>query len=1064
MRLDHKGRLAWSFLGCLAFTGIGYSQLLPPSAVAGLKWRNIGPFRGGRVSALAGVVSQPDTFYIGLPQGGVWKTTSAGTVWTPIFDSVKDQCAIGSVAVAQSNPNVIYAGTGEISGGSSGNGAYRSSDGGKSWTKIGLEGTNVIPTLVVDPKDENLVLAAAVGSPFEANDKRGVYRSTDGGKTWTKTLNINTVSGVQHLAWAYDNPKVILATTSVRFYGQRPDAPGGKKERPAPELYKSTDGGATWTKLNPVGLPTLSGRITTAIAQNTNAQRIYLIGTFGLYRSDDGGQNWRKMATNDPRIMNGQGEYSSGVYVDSYDPDIVYTIATCMYRSTDGGVTFAGFKGAPGGDDPQQLWVDPVNRGHLLYGGDQGATVSLDSGQTWSSWYNQITAQVYHVVADNRFPYWVYATQQDSGTIATASAGALGQITQFDWYPHPGHEGGFLAPDPLNPFVVYGPGFYGGINRVSIPSYQSIQVDPDRLATETGFSSGQIQFSPANPHELLTSYEDMRSTTDGGVHWTKISPDLATDPTKKKEDQFAAIMGFSPSPLTAKVIWVRTSRNFIHVTSDHGRTWKNVTPPVASKAKPLSIHCVEASGTDSASAYAMVTDPNEKDAGMQTQFYRTKDFGATWQKSKGFSCSNLRSDPKKKGLIFAQGGDKVRFSTNDGEDWQDLDLNLPKTSYSDIQIHGNDLILGTFGRGIWILDDFSPLRQLAGGTPTATGLFQPSTAIRVRRDQNLDTPLPPEVPHAPNPPLGVCLYYSLSSKPTTEVSLDIFDSKGERVRHFSSLPPAPFNDPKREVADYWPAQPKPIPAEIGMNRINWDCRYDSPEALTNNSDDTMQAIPEETPIPVEGPLVAPGRFNALLHVNGETFSQSFEVANDPRSTVANNDLARVLEVQKGYLAGARESLEGYHQVDSLLGQLNKILAAHPVKEVADATSALVSKIQPLKGVPLNRRRAYGPPNPDSFGNLNIYLILQMDVFSYGDSPITDHILRTYGTDWAKLNKVTAAWSEAKKKDLSKLNSILQKNNLSPLTIPADLQEPTPPASKYLPPKEAPKPPVAAKKA
>jgi len=407
------------------------------------------------VSALAGVVSQPSTFYIGLPQGGLWKTTSAGTVWKPVFDDVKDECAIGSIAVAQSNPDVVYAGSGEISGGSPGNGVYRSSDAGKSWSKVGLEGTNTIPSLLVDPKNENVVIAAAMGSPSEASDKRGVYRSTDGGKTWTKTLNVSTTSGFQHLAWAYDNPSVMLATSSVRFYGLRPETPGAKsgekKPTPYPELYKSTNEGATWTKLKPTGLPTLFGRITTAIAQTTHSQRMYLIGSFGLYRSDDGGQNWRKMATDDPRIMNGQGEYSSGVYVDAYDPDIVYTIATCVYRSTDGGNTFAGFKGAPGGDDPQQLWVDPVNRGHILYGGDQGATVSLDGGATWSSWYNQITAQVYHVVADNRYPYWVYATQQDSGTIATASAGALGQITQFDWYPHPGNEGGYLAPDPLNP-------------------------------------------------------------------------------------------------------------------------------------------------------------------------------------------------------------------------------------------------------------------------------------------------------------------------------------------------------------------------------------------------------------------------------------------------------------------------------------------------------------------------------------------------------------------------------------------------------------------------------------
>ncbi len=1038
-------RLALASICIATLLGSAYGQEVPQSAIAGLKWRNIGPFRGGRVSAVAGVISQPGTSYIGLPQGGVWKSTSAGTVWTPVFDDVKDQCAIGSIAVAQSNPNVVYAGTGEISGGSGGDGIYRSPDAGKSWTKIGLEGTNILPTLLVDPKNENIVVAAATGSPFMANDKRGIYRSADGGKSWTKTLNISPTSGVQHLASAYDNPQVILAVSSARFYGQ---VPAGQK----PELYKSTDEGSTWTKLKPTGLPNLTGRITTAIAQGTNSQRIYLIGTFGLYRSDDGGQNWRKMAVDDPRIMNGQGEYSSGVYVDAYDPDIVYTIATAMYRSTDGGKTFSGFKGAPGGDDPQQLWIDPVNKGHILYGGDQGATVSLDYGKTWSSWYNQITGQVYNVVADNRFPYWVYATQQDSGAIAMASAGALGQITQFDWYPHPGNEGGFLAPDPLNPSIVYGPGFYGPINRITVPSYQSIQVEPDTRVLGPGFGSGQFLFHPANPHELLTASRFLLSSTDGGLHWTRISPDLCA--TDKQKDPYAGIRNISPSPLSPNIIWIHTSSNLLQVTRDHGKTWSNVTPPLGQYRKPLTLFCMGASGTEPGGAYAMCSDPNEKEGPQRLKFYRTKDFGLTWQNTAGFSCSNLRSDRKAKGLIFAQVGDDIKFTVDDGYHWQSLKLNLPKTSFSDIQIHGNDLILGTYGRGIWILDDYEPLRQMAGinSSPTAH-LYQPSTAIRVRQNQNLDTPLPPEIPRAPNPPLGVCLYYSLPGKSGNEVSIDIFDAKGEKVRHFSNREPEPFHDPKREVADYWPAMPKPIPTEIGLNRINWDCRYDSPHAVTNNSDDTMQAVPGEVSIPVQGPLVAPGHFKAVLTVDGKQYSLSFDVANDPRSTTATRDLDRVLEIQKRYVAGSNEAVEGYHQVDTLVTQTNEILAKKPVKEVSDAASAFVAKILPLRGIPLNRRRAYGPPSPDSFANLNIYLLLQTDVYSYGDTPLTDRILTTYGTDWSRLESISNAWRKAKKEDLAKLNSILKKNNLPALATPADLRDPLPPSSQFLPEKE-----------
>jgi len=1042
LKFTHFRQIALSPVIALAILGAGYGQAVPQPAIAGLKWRNIGPFRGGRVSAVAGVVSQPDTFYIGLPAGGVWKTTSAGTVWNPVFDSVKGHSAISSIAVAQSNPNVVYAGTYASSGQSSGECVYRSSDAGTSWTKAGPEGAYNAPVLLVDPKNENFVIAAVASA---AIGKLGAYRSIDGGKTWAKTLNIGKTTGVHDMTWAYDNPKVILATCreSGPMEGMLNAGPPA-----GAELYKSTDQGITWTKLKPTGLPNLVGRTTTAIAQGTHSQRMYLIGNFGFYRSDDGGQNWRKMATDDPRIINGQGGYSSGVFVDAYDPDIVYTIATCMFRSTDGGKSFSGFKGAPGGDDPQCLWVDPVNKGHLLYGGDQGATVSLDAGKTWSTWYNQNTAQVYHVAADNRFPYWVYATQQDSGSIATASAGALGQITQFDWYPHPGNEGGYLAPDPLNPSIVYGPGFYGGINRVSIPSYQSTQVEPDSKLLGPGFSSGQVMFNPANPHELLTSGTGLVSSTDGGIHWKRISPDLAT--VDKAKDQFASIRNFSPSPLTPNVIWVHTSTNLIQVTTDHGQTWSNVTPTVGAYRKPLAVYCVEASGTDRSGAYAMCSDPNEKDAAKQIQFYRTADLGKTWQKTPGFYCSNLRSDVKAKGLVFACGS-PIRFTIDDGVNWQSLNLNLPDTAFTDLQIHGNDLILGTYGRGIWILDDYSPLRQMAGVNPTtAAYLYKPATAIRVRRNANLDTPLPPEVPHAPNPPLGVCLYYTLPGKPSGEVTLDVYDAKGERVRHFSSAAPEPFNDPKREVADYWPAFPKPIPTEIGMNRINWNCRYDSPRALTNNSDDTMQAVPGDTPIAVEGPLVAPGSFKAVLTVDGKQITQWFDVANDPRSKVSTRDLERVLDLQKRFISGAGEALDGYHQADALVSQVNEVLAKHPVKEVADAANAFIAKIQPLRGTPVNRRRAYGPPQPNSFANLNVYLILQMDVYSYGDSPLTDHMLATYGSDWTSLQTVLRAWAKVKKEDLAKFNNILKKNNLQVLPTPGDLHGPLPPPRQFLP--------------
>ncbi|MGH7485486.1 MAG: WD40/YVTN/BNR-like repeat-containing protein, partial [bacterium] len=493
------------------------------------------------------------------------------------------------------------------------------------------------------------------------------------------------------------------------------------------KLYKSTDEGLTWKEISGDGLPVLNGRTSVAVAMNTNAQRMFLIGNFGLYRSDNGGASWRQMDSTDRRIGNGQGGYNCGVYVDPQNPDIVYTINTSSYKSVDGGNTFTGFKGAPGGDDPQQLWIDPTDGQRMLLGLDQGATVTLDGGQTWSSWYNQSTDQVYHISTDNSYPYWVYATQQDAGAIATASRGNLGEITPLDWKPVPGWEWGSIVADPLNPKIVYASG--NGIDKITYPSEQWISVSPaiDAAAKLRTTSSQPLVWPPWNQHELLTGFQYLMNTTDGGIHWTRMSPDLTipknppprppTIPGQPAPPVRDAIESISASSASPGVIWVGTNNGVIQVTRDNGKTWQEVSIPNLDIPARADISAIDASHQDPATAYVAIDHHTTGD--YAPHFYRTHDYGKTWTsivnglpstEPSGSFSRVIRSDPKKAGLLFAGTESAVYVSFDDGDHWQSLMLNLPNTSYRDIQMHGDDLIVGTYGRGIWILDDYSVLR------------------------------------------------------------------------------------------------------------------------------------------------------------------------------------------------------------------------------------------------------------------------------------------------------------------------------------------------------------------
>lgn len=1026
---------------------------IPPALYSGLTWRNIGPFRGGRIAAVTGAIGEPGVFYAGLPAGGVWKTTSAGETWFPVFDSVKDVASVGAVEVAPSDTDVVYAGTGDlITGGgiNEGNGVYKSTDAGRTWTHVGLDATKQIPSLLVDPRDPALVLVAAQGNIHHKSDTRGVFRSTDGGRTWTKTLYVDDETGIQKLARAFDAPDVIFATT-VRHYTS-PDASPRRTFEPdtgrtGTALYKSTDNGLTWHELTGGGLPRLAGRTSVAVAMNTGAQRVFLIGNFGLYRSDDGGSTWRQMAADDERIRNGQGGYNCGVYVDPKDPDVVYTISTSSYKSIDGGKTFTGFKGAPGGDDPQQMWIDPTNGQRIFLGLDQGATVTLDGGRTWSSWYNQSTEQVYHISVDNSFPYWVYATQQDAGAVRTRTRGTLGEITPLDWSPVPGWEWGTIVADPLDPDVVYASG--SGIVKITYPSQQWINVSPsiDPSARLRTTSSQPLVWAPWNKHELLAGFQSLMATTDGGVHWKSLSPDLTLAPGADGSAAGAtvgrgnAIETISASTVTPGLIWVGTSNGRIALTRNHGKSWSDVTIAGLPKPARAFISGVDASHTDAATAYVAIDYHTTGD--YTPYFYRTHDFGRTWTKivdglptdqPSGSFARVIRADPKKPGLLFAGTESSFYVSFDDGDHWQSLMQNLPNTSYRDVVINGNDLVVGTYGRGIWVLDDYTMLRQLTPAIAAEPAhLFAPASAVRLRRNLNADTPFPPEVPHALNPPDGVIISYALGAPPTGDVTLDVKDANGRVVRHLSSAPVAAVAEAARPPEpNFWLATPAPLPTAVGTNRVNWDLRFDAPPAFTHSFE--INANPGLTPASPEGPLAMPGSYTVVLTVNGRSYTQPVTVLADPQSPASHAALVAENALLMKLYDDSRESWRGYQQAATLRTAAEKTRSAGANPEVVAAVTRLVAKIDSVAGNPEGGRGFRVRASAPTFVSITGVFLRQLGALDYGDMAPTAPMLAAYASTHKELDGVEARWKNIVATELVALNSMLTRNGMPALIL------------------------------
>ncbi len=976
----------------------------------------------------------------GLLFWGVWKTTDGGTVWKPIFDN-EPAAPIGALALAPSNPNIIYAGTGVngiYSDIGSGNGIYKSTDAGETWQHSGLQDTRHIARILIDPRNPDLVLVAAIGHAFGPNEERGVFRSTDGGRTWKKVLFKDKVTGAVDLCFEPGNPRVVYATMwqGIRKPGQKGTAYG-----PGSGLYKSSDEGFTWVPITGPGLPETDwGRSGVAVAPGTRGQRVYLIleakeKNGGLYRSDDGGASWKKI-TEDRRITGFW--YMSEIFVDPKNPDVLYVPSQNLYRSNDGGHNFTAIKGAPGGDDYHTIWIDPTNSQRIMLGVDQGATISLNGGESWSTWYNQPTGQFYRVATDHRFPYWVYGPQQDSGTAGIASRGNNGQITERDWFPVGPGESGYTIPDPLDADVVYNAGPGGSVVRMSKTTGQVRDISPAPVSFGSKYRFNwtiPLLFSPQDPHLLYLGTQFLLKTADAGTSWQAVSPDLTRTrgDEKNPKQMLGTILTIAPSEIKEGVIWVGTDDGNIQLTKDGGGTWQNVTPSGVSEWSTVSL--MEASHFDAGTAYAAVNRNGLDD--LRPHIFRTRDFGKTWQETvngirDGDFVRAVREDPARKGLLYAGTQQGVYVSFDSGDHWQSLRLNMPVVAIHDLAIEQDDLVAATYGRSFWILDDVTPLRQTDGRAVfSGAHLFAPRNAIRVRRDENQNTPLPPEIPAGQNPPDGAILNYVLPANSTGDIQLEIYDEDEKLVRSFSSVPAPQEPEETPFVAEYWIGHPQALSKATGMHRFVWNLRYPDPRAMHPQSpyNYPIAAIVGSTPLPPEGPLVLPGKYEVRLKAGAQVFRQPLEIKMDPRMAAARNELQSSLELQLKISALLERNFDGYQQTKDLRARMAELMKRPKEDPIAVAASALDAKVAALAG---EATPILETPKTASLMAMNDTLTALMALVDGADFAPSEESFAAYRRICKGLNETLAAWQELKNKDVAALNTLLGTSNLTAL--------------------------------
>lgn len=949
----------------IAFAIAAYSstfgQQINPELFNSLHWRGIGPFRGGRTRAVAGVPSQPNVFYIAQVNGGVWKTDDYGRTWTPIFDD-QPTGSVGCIAVAPSDPNIVYVGSGEglqRPDLSVGDGIYKSMDAGKTWTHLGLRDGQQIPQIAIDPRDPNRILVAVAGHPYGPNEERGIFRSTDGGKSFEKVLYKDENVGGADVQIDPSHPDVVYASLWEARQGPWEN---GAWNGTGGGIFKSTDNGKTWKQLSG-GLPNGIIQANIGIAQSSTNRLIASVAVpnaVNLYRTDDGGNTW-EIVTKDPRPAGriGGGDLCVPRF-DPKNPDVVIVASTVTWKSTDGGKTWTAFRGAPGGDDYQNVWINPNIPSIIILGSDQGAIVTVNGGQSWSSWYNQPTAQMYHVNADNAFPYRLCSGQQESGSACVSSRGDDGEITFREWHPVSAEEYGYVVPDPLDPDIVYG----GKLTRYDRRTTQVQNIMPKafRSADFRVLRTEPVVFSPIDPHILYFAANTLWKTRDGGQHWDQISPDLTRKTFELPETigkfrsqpsaqptQRGVIYAVAPSPLDINRIWAGTDDGLIHITNDGGAHWADVTPKQLKPFQKVSI--LEASHFDKNTAYAAINTLRLDD--LRPHIYRTRDSGATWTEiTNGIPANEntdvVREDPERKGLLFAGTERAVYVSFDDGEHWQSLRLNMPATSVRDLIIKGDDLCAGTHGRGFWILDDITPLRQLDAKTAKSPAfLFRPQTAVRVRWNTNSDTPIPPDEAAGENPPDGGAIDYYLGAASSAPVTLEIKDESGQLVRRYSSADPLPTPDPMLAIPSYWVRPPQKLSSEPGIHRFLWDLHY--PPVPGVRPDYPIAAVYRNTAPAPTSPWAIPGKYTVTLTVNRKTYSQTLIVKMDPRVQTSTADLAEQFKSSK----------QLYHQwlalglitesARSLRGRLTELRPRVPEGELKASIDALSEKIQALAG-------------------------------------------------------------------------------------------------------------------